>query len=177
MSKNKLITYIIAVIILFLFPIITIFIQKDTLDNGEEFLFKVEAFDPYDMFRGNYLYVTFKENEVKSEDIGNSYGTFFVTVENDEDGFGYFSKISLSKPKDTSNYYTTNAYYSKYSNCYIINTPYRYYMNEDKAQEAEKIYRENTENTYVKVRVKNGEMVIVGVYVNDILIDTIDNND
>ena len=47
-------------------------------------------------------------------------------------------------------------------------------MNEHKSLDAEKIYDENVDNTYVKVRVKDGLMVIVGVYVNDILIDTID---
>ena len=47
-------------------------------------------------------------------------------------------------------------------------------MNENKSLNAEQIYRDNIDNTYVKVRVKNGKMVIVGVYVNNILIDTID---
>ena len=46
--------------------------------------------------------------------------------------------------------------------------------NENKSLDAEKIYDENVDNTYVKVRVKDGVMVIVGVYVNDVLIDTID---
>ena len=47
-------------------------------------------------------------------------------------------------------------------------------MNEDKSENAEKIYRENLDNAYVKVRVKDGKMVLVGVYINDILIDSID---
>ena len=47
-------------------------------------------------------------------------------------------------------------------------------MNEKKSLSAEGTYRKNIDNTYVKVRVKNGKMVIVGVYVNDVLIDTID---
>ena len=45
--------------------------------------------------------------------------------------------------------------------------------NEDKSEEAEKLYEENIDDTYVKVRVHKGNMVIVGVYIGDNLIDNI----
>lgn len=171
----KIIIYILSLIFLFSIPICLIIENTDTLIGGEEYLFKVEAFDPYDMFRGNYLNINFKERSIEadSNNIVKDDTYFYVTISKDVEGFAYFDNISTSKPQNTSNYFKTTGYYSEYSNSYFIETPNRYYMNEEKSLSAEKTYNENIDNTYVKVRVKNGKMVIVGVYVNDILIDSI----
>lgn len=171
----KIIIYILSLIFLFSIPICLIIENTDTLIGGEEYLFKVEAFDPYDMFRGNYLNINFKERSIEadSNNIVKDDTYFYVTISKDIEGFAYFDNISTSKPQNTSNYFKTTGYYSEYSNLYFIETPTRYYMNEEKSLSAEKTYNENIDNTYVKVRVKNGKMVIVGVYVNDILIDSI----
>lgn len=176
MKKNKIIIYIVAIFILFIIPIGTVFIKTDALRNGEEFLFKVEAFDPYDMFRGNYLRINFMEQDVVGEyPKEGEYGDWlYVSVDKSGDGFAYFSNISIEKPKEISNYYKTRGYYREYSKTYNIDTPTRYYMNENKSLDAEEVYNENMDNTYVKVRIKDGQMVIVGVYVNDVLIDTIE---
>ena len=85
-----------------------------------------------------------------------------------------FDKAYLEKPEETKDYYETEGYYWGDSKEVRIDTPTRYYMNENKSLDAEKVYDENIDSTYVKVRVKNGKMVIVGVFVNDVLIDTID---
>ena len=176
MKKNKLIIYIVAVFVLFIIPISTVWLKTDALRNGEEFLFKVEAFDPYDMFRGNYLFINFVEQEVKGKysEEGEYDDWYYATISKDEDGFAYFSDISLERPNERSNYYKTRGYYRDYDQTYRVVTPTRYYMNENKSLDAEEIYEDNIENTYVKVRVKDGQMVIVGVYVNDVLIDTIE---
>lgn len=177
LTSNKIIIYILSICILFVIPIYTIATNNNTLKDGTEYLFKVEAFDPYDMFRGNYLNIKFKENTVKG--ISTYYqesnnDEYYVTIEKNKDGFAYFKSISSTKPRNTSNYFKTTGYYNKYSNTCKIDTPTRYYMNEKKSVIAEEIYRNNIDTTYVKVRVKNGKMVIVGVYVNDILIDSMD---
>lgn len=175
---NKWIFYIITVIVLFSVPMVTILINTDTLKGGEEFLFKVQAFDPYDMFRGNYLDINFEEDYTREkyfENIFEDYeNTAYVTISEDFDGFAYFDEVFKEKPEDTSNYYKTTVRYSEYGEEFYIETPTRYYMNENKSLDAEKIYDENIDNTYVKVRVKDGKMVIVGVYVDDVLIDTIE---
>ena len=62
MNKKNLILYILMVVILFVVPIYTIYLNTDTLEDGTEFLFKVRAYDPYDAFRGNYLDITFEED-------------------------------------------------------------------------------------------------------------------
>ena len=177
LTLNQIILYALSILILFAIPIYIIVTNDTILKGGTEYLFKVEAFDPYDMFRGNYLDISFKENTVYANFL-KEYNTareeYYVTIGTGPDGFAYFKSISSTEPKNTSNYFKTTAYYRSYAKEYIIDTPTRYYMNENKSLNAEQIYRDNIDNTYVKVRVKNGKMVIVGVYVNNILIDTID---
>lgn len=175
LTLNQVILYTLSILILFGIPIYTIVTNDTTLKDGTEYLFKVQAFDPYDMFRGNYLNISFKEDSV-NVNLLEDYNSeeCYVTIDTGAEGFAYFRSISFTKPKNISNYFKTTGYYSSYSKKYIIDTPTRYYMNENKSLNAEKIYRDNSDNTYVKVRVKNGKMVIVGVYVNNILIDTID---
>lgn len=170
-ETKKIVVYIIMICCLFLIPIYTIVVNTDTLQDGVEFLFKVEAFDPYDVLRGNYLNINFSEGYARN---GSSFETQygdrgFVTIKEDDDGFAYFDKITKERPENTEVYYETRLYYGD-----RIETPTRYYMNENKSQMAEQIYNENMDNTYIKVRVKKGKMVIVGVYVDDVLIDTIE---
>lgn len=177
LENKKIILYLIVIAILFFVPIYIIIVNTDTLSDGNEYLFKVKTFDPYDMFRGNYLNIDFMEDRVHKSffcDDMTRNDICYVTISEDEDGFAYFDTISDKKPANTKDYYKTNIRYSSYDYTYIIKTPTRYYMNENKSLTAEEIYRENTEKTYVKVRVKNGKMVIVGVYVDDVLIDTIE---
>ena len=80
----------------------------------------------------------------------------------------------MQKPVKASNYYKTTVRYNSYRDEYVVDTPTRYYMNENISEEAEEFYRSNIDSTYVKVRVKDGNMVIVGVYVDGILIDSIE---
>lgn len=177
LTLKQMLLYILSILILLAIPIYTIVTNDTTLKGGAEYLFKVEAFDPYDMFRGNYLNISFEEdsvdvNFIKEENTNKE--DCYATIGIGADGFAYFSSVSLTEPKNTSNYFKTRGYYRNYTQEYIIDTPTRYYINENKSVNAEQIYNDNINNTYVKVRVKNGKMVIVGVYVNNILIDTID---
>ena len=64
LTLNQMILYALSILILFAIPIYIIVTNDTILKGGTEYLFKVEAFDPYDMFRGNYLDISFKENTV-----------------------------------------------------------------------------------------------------------------
>ncbi len=183
LSNNNKIIFIICILFLLIIPIYTVRINGVVLKEGAEYIFEVEAFDPYDMFRGNYLNIGFKENSVfisvsdpKVAEYGlNNYSEdeFYITIKTRTDGFAYFDNISNIKPS-TDNYLKASGYYNDYNAEFIVNTPTRYYMNEKKSTLAEEVYNENIDNSYVKVKVKNGVMVIVGIYVNDVLIDTIE---
>ena len=174
---KKFVAFVIAMFVLFTIPIYTIALNTNTLKDGTEYYFKIEAYDPYDMLRGNYLQIAFKENSVSSyyDYLDLNYNDkCYVTIAVGNDNYAYFNSISKEAPTNTSAYYETTGYYATYSNSYIIETPTRYYMNENKSLAAENYLNENMDNAYVKVRVKNGKMVLVGLYVNNMLIDTID---
>ena len=75
LTSNQIILYALSILILFLVPLYTIATNTTALKDGTEYLFQVEAFDPYDMFRGNYLDINFKEDSVYanlSKDYNNS---------------------------------------------------------------------------------------------------------
>jgi len=173
LSVRQIIIFSISILVLFSIPIYTITANSSTLKDGTEYMFKVTGLDPYDMFRGNYLNIRFKENTVRHASLLPQNKEYYVTIEKHPDGFAYFKDISTSKPVNTADYFKTKAYYSL-QNEYRIDTPTRYYMNERKSLRAEEVFMGNLDNASVKVRVKNGRMVIVGVYVNGVLIDTID---
>ncbi len=170
LDTKKIILFVVCVIILFIFPIYTIYTNNLVLESGNEFKFKIEAFDPYDMFRGNYLDISFEEANMENYSSDVKEGKCYVNIEEGEDGFAYFSNISNDKPNDTENYYKT-VNNKTWNGGRRIDTPSRYYMNENKSLAAENLYNENIESAYVKVKVKNGKMIIVGLYINDILID------
>ena len=124
-------------------------------------------------------YISFKEefDKILTKDnyLEFDYNeTCFVTIKVGSNGYAYFDNISTEKPTHTNAYYETTVSYKSWRDGYVISTPTRYYMNEDKSLDAERYLNDNIDNAYVKVRVKNGKMVIVGVYVNNMLIDTID---
>ena len=59
------------------------------------------------MFRGNYLNISFKEDSVKGnilEQQNNSVNEYYVTIGTRRDGFAYFTSISSTKPKNTTNW-------------------------------------------------------------------------
>ena len=177
LTFNKIIIYVISVCVLFIIPIYTIITNTDTLKDGTEFYFKIQVYDPYDMFRGNYLNIAFEEDTVLTDSnyLKLDYDEpCFVTIDVNQNGYAYFKEISKNKPKNTTAYFETTASYMNWQKGYVIKTPTKYYMNENKSLEAEKYLNNNINNAHVKVRVKNGKMVIVGVYVNNVLIDTID---
>lgn len=174
-TSNKFILYIIAIIILFIIPIITIITNYNTLKSGEVFIFKVRSYDPYDVFRGNYMNIVFDENSViNTSNIIDTFKKVYVEIGKNNDGFGYFKSISNTKPKNTKTYFKTNCNMYSYNESkkkYVIDTPNRYYMNEKKSKMAEEILNKNIKNAYVKVSVKNGKMNVIGLYINGILID------
>ena len=160
-SLNKLVIYIVTILILFLIPICTIVVNFYTINTGEIYLFKVRTYDPYDMLRGNYLNIQFDKDFIISNEIIDDTKDVYLELGIDNDGFAYFKNISNNKPKDSNIYFKTKCYYNKYSKEYKIDTPNRYYMNENKSKLAEELYKNNLDNAYIKVSVKNGHMNIL----------------
>ena len=162
--KKWLIPALIAVIVVQLFvPVYMIANRYHTLQTGEEFRFRVNPVDPYDAFRGRYVRLRAPQ-DVRGQ---GRYG--IITV--DADGFAYISSISESRPSSGA--------YVRSSNSTRFTLPIeRYYMEESLAPRAERLAmrREPGEEAYVTVRVKNGELVISGLYIDGAAIEDIIRN-
>lgn len=133
-------------------PAYFVFRHYNTLHTGESYKFEVAPYDPYDPFRGRYIAL---RPTLSLQSSGDEY----ILLEHDSNGFAVISGRQPQKP--TSGQYVKNLQLN------------RYYMNEIMAPEAERIQRSltDTDSIYLLVKVKNGDYVIEGLYLNDIPIE------
>ena len=148
----------------------------DILNTGKIVKFQCEPIDPNDPFRGKYITLNFKENRIKVKNLKewNSNETIFAKIETSKDGFAKIKSISRTEPTDNSIYLKLKInYIADYENKIYLDFPFnRFYMNENKAKNAEIAYAKSTLDStkiaYALVATKNGEAVI-----KDVLIDNI----
>jgi uncharacterized membrane-anchored protein len=163
--KKLLIPALIVVIVIQLFtPTYMIANKYYILKTGEELKFRVNPVDPYDAFRGRYVSL-YSRQEVSGQ---GRYGVIAVGA----DGFAYISSITDNKP--------VSSIYVKSRNRLWFSLPIeRYYMDEKLAPRAEIITRQRIagEEAYVTVRVKNGALIISGLFVDGVAIEDIIRNE
>ena len=178
--KNKKIAFLIFILIVIAqlyVPLQMIFNQEDIIKTGAEFKFQTVPVDPYDPFRGKYITLFFKEREITVNNATKwrSGETIFATINMDKKGFAKISSISKTKPKNNESYLKLKIGFALNNNKIAIDFPFdRFYMNENIAPNAEKIYQEfsvkKKNETYALVAVKNGEAVIKDVRINEVSI-------
>jgi uncharacterized membrane-anchored protein len=161
------------------------------LRHGTVYKFRTAPVDPYDAFRGRYIWLNFEETSAPWTGPGsipfNSNGSdvisggpwVYATLVNGSDGFAHFSGAGLSRPKSENYLYTKSIYawgdripITRQPDHLTIVLPFdRYYMNEAMAPAAEQAYIANSrranQNTYATVRVWRGQAVLEGVYIGD----------
>jgi uncharacterized membrane-anchored protein len=178
-NKNIIITLFLFVALAQLFvPSQMIYNQEDILNTGKIVKFQCEPIDPNDPFRGKYITLNFKENEIKVKSSKNwkNNEIVFAKIISSKDGFVKIQSLSKTKPTDNSTYLKLKIdYITNYDNENIIHLDFpfnRFYMNENKAKNAEIAYAESTIDTtkiaFALVATKKGEAII-----KDVLIDNI----
>lgn len=178
-NKNILIILFLFVVIAQLFvPSQMIYNQEDIINTGKIVKFQCEPIDPNDPFRGKYITLNFKESGIKVKNLKdwNRNETVFAKITTSQDGFAKIKSISKTEPTDNSIYLKLKInYIADYDNenKIYLDFPFnRFYMNENKAKNAEEVYAESTIDTTktacAVVATKNGEAVI-----KDVLIDNI----
>ena len=162
--KKLLFLALIAVIVIQLsVPVYMIVSKYVILKTGEEFKFWVNPVDPYDAFRGRYVSL-FPQQEARGD---GRYGLIVV----DPNGFARISSITSEKPE--SGAYVKSSKRSRFS------LPIdRYYMDEKSAPKAEALTRQRglEQTAYVTVRIKNGALIVSGLYIEGIAIEDIIRN-
>ncbi len=151
-------------------PFSMIIKREDALRQGMEFRFKTAPVDPYDAFRGRYVALRLEAEKVNKPDKLNlKFGQkIYASISVDENGFAYFSQLSTQRPQRGS-YIDAKVDHFLANDVYLALPIDRYYMEEKSAPEAERIYRqrnrENKVDTYVTVKVKDGFVVVDGLYI------------
>jgi uncharacterized membrane-anchored protein len=160
-----------------------IFNKEAVLTEGKEFRFKTAPIDPTDPFRGKYIILSFEENTIQvfgAEDW-NQGDQVFVSITEDEQGFAKIISASKEKPSPEEDFVSASVSYvftDSLNSQVTLEYPFnRFYMEESKAEEAEKAYWESavdsTDVTYALVNILNGEAVITNVMINDVPISEV----
>jgi len=156
----------------------TIFRQEQILKKGRAYRFKTAPVDPTDPFRGKYITLRFEAERYETRDSSGwaNGARAFVYPYTDGEGFAQIDRLSKTPPQDNEvDYFEARVdYFSYYDDYGIVDLRFpfdRFYMEETKAPEAEKAYRQalNEENQtiYALVYVKNGECVLEDVKIGE----------
>lgn len=165
-KNNKRLKILIVVIFLQLLTILYISASYEFVAlAGNTYKFNIEGYDPVDPLRGRYLAYIIDTETIKS-DLGAYTGKCYITIKKGTDGYAYLDKAYKEKPEETD--YIIG---QKYGDDYY-ETPFtKYYVNETIALQAEELFRENSGESYVTIKVKNGKSIVEGFYIGDKLID------
>jgi len=146
--------------------------RAETLREGRVWKFKTAPVDPYDAFRGKYVTLRLAEDRVATAKgfAPDSGKKVYVRLEEDAEGFARFAGIGYEKTGENDCVQARIRYFT--SKEIHLDLPIdRYYMEESKAPEAERVYRQNSrrgeQNAFVAVRILDGFPVIEELYIAD----------
>ncbi|MGA2221651.1 MAG: GDYXXLXY domain-containing protein [Verrucomicrobiia bacterium] len=176
-SRVILAVFIAVAIAQVIVPVRMIARRETTLRLGRTYKFRTAPVDPYDAFRGRYVWLGYEQNRARwsGESEPGSFRTAYALVEEGRDGFAVINQVMPQPPK-SGDYVKVGRVYRDWQTNSVVHfsLPFdRYYMEETKAPKAEHAYREHlnrrgqtNDNTYAVVRIKSGEAVLEDVYVD-----------
>jgi uncharacterized membrane-anchored protein len=179
MNQNKWITigFILMVAVQLVVPASMIYNAEAIIAKGTEYKFITTPIDPTDPFRGKYITLSYSENrfQIYNSEEWTVNEIVFVTLTTDENGYAKISSVSKEMPMNQQDFvkakvsYVTNI--ENEDNYMTITYPFdRYYMEESKSSDAERLYLESLRDTnlitYGLVNIKAGEAVL-----KDVMID------
>ena len=143
--------------------------REAALRNGQEFKIRVQPVDPYDAFRGRYVQLGFNVTAAAlpaGVQLTRPRSVYAV-LETDPSGYAAVKSISLTTPSGAA-YLSVRVFPYSSGSARVVWPFDRYYMEENAAPEAERVYRERVQKSeaYITVRVANGTGVITGLYID-----------
>lgn len=180
--RSKSILLLIFLFVCFLqllVPANMIFQKNKTVTSGTLFKFKVKPIDPADPFLGRYVDLSFDQDTfaVKESKLYTSQKTVYIELTQGIDSFVIIKNISTEPFKDTQNYITAKVAYVDQNRVHIDYPFARFYMEENKAPEAEtkvnQMLRDSTYLGFAEVYVYKGDAVLQDVKINNKTIKSI----
>ncbi len=169
--------YVMLVMVQLAVPVSQIWRYENILQTGHVYKFRTAPIDPYDAFRGRYVFLSFADTVAPirpGDKIAG--GPVYVELAEGEDGFAQFKQVSIEPPangdylqaKDPWEHWDRKSFYH-------FSLPFdKFFMEESAAPKAEEAYRkfgnsrgETQGDAYALVRVKGGIGVIEDVYIKN----------
>ena len=186
-NKKKWIFIGYAVLVL-LIPIYMVGSSASILSNGKLYKFRMEGYDPFDFFRGNYLRVNIDTRGIPTDkDDWVSGETVYLSIDVDQDGYAFFDE-ALEEPPSSGDYMVSRIdrlngfsrsvtrmvtgdvfggggeYRRKTVDVEMPNNLGKYFITEDYATDGEYALRRARGFTTVHVRVKGGSARLQDIY-------------
>ena len=167
--KIQKIAFIFLALALLAVPVLRIYQYENVLAHGKIFKFETMPVDPYDLFRGRYVALLFKAEQTNQYQHPRGPKVYMTLTVNAE-GFAELERVS-DEPIKGENVITGRWGYNG-----SIQFPFgHYFMEENAAPEAERVWREtwrrnSGQKTWAQVRVRNGKAVLEGLYIDGVRI-------
>ncbi len=165
----------------------TIILSQQTIAHGKVYRFATMPIDPYDAFRGRYVWLRFAVTDqtypTDKDTCEKIKATSQAIIELSEDAKGYakIANITTYYPENGDSFMAQASCYdsTSYNNDASLDeqttseSPYqinirlpftRFYANEHQAPELEKQASDNQNLTYLSVRVSNHRAIPVGLH-------------
>jgi uncharacterized membrane-anchored protein len=149
--------------------------REITLRHGRAYLFRTRPVDPYDAFRGRYVWLGFEQDHAPwhADKRAVYKNKVYAVIEVAPDGFAVVREVRPQPPAVGEYLEVRVNHWGWNSDSVYFTMPFdRYYMEETKAPAAEQAYWEHNrrgqtnQNTYAIVRIRNGESVLENLYVD-----------
>ena len=171
----KLVAFVIVMLAYLYVPISTIQKQERILSKGENFQFQPQPVDPYDVFRGKFIWLNLEQAsfDLDKELRLENGQKVFAHLGRDTSGYTYFTGFTTNRPTGNS-YIQTNVAHITNDKVYLKNPEslQKFYLNEKLAPLAEKKYRElmrrnreeSTTGVVLDVKVYGGKALVDNLY-------------
>lgn len=180
-TKKKWIFIAYAALVL-LIPMYIIGSSETVLRSGKLYKFRMEGYDPFDFFRGNYLRLSVNTNGIPTEKTDWEGGDkVYLKIDVDNDGYAYFSEAMDHPPKSgdymvskVPNWYISDERFSRMFggregratiSVMMPNNLGKYFINEDYAERGERLL--GRQEATLHVRVLGGSSRLEDVYIRD----------
>jgi uncharacterized membrane-anchored protein len=160
-------------------PVSMIKESEDAVAEGVELKFQVRPVDPSDAFRGKYVQLDFPQENFELDTVPQFFGGDYAYAPLEFDSAGY-AVIKTLLPEDPGNdvlalkVKVRSSYTNASRQSVLIEFPFdRFYVEESKASDAEKVYWQNVlptdpgKQTYAVVRVLGRRAVLMDVKIGD----------
>ena len=147
--------------------------QEQILRSGELFKFQTAPVDPYDAFRGRYVWLRIEQNSlpVPAGAQWKHGQEVFALIETGTNGLSRLSELRATRPIGRP-YLTVRVNWVVGQTAYLRVPLDRFYMEESLAPAAEKAYREHSRgsqrNAYITVRIRDGSGAIENLWIDGV---------